>query len=118
MDKLKLLIIDDEKDALEAMRMGLETDKSYEIVTSFSRNDAINIIKSKPIDIVITDLKLKDGTGLDIVKYIPWISRFELAILLGLQVSTPVKVLTNYIQWINQFELVILLNLHIYELIL
>ena len=70
MDKLKLLIIDDEKDALEAMRMGLETDKSYEIVTSFSRNDAINIIKSKPIDIVITDLKLKDGTGLDIVKYI------------------------------------------------
>jgi DNA-binding NtrC family response regulator len=70
MDKLKILLVDDEKDALEAMRMGLEPEKSYEILTSLSRNEAINIIKSSSIDIVVTDLKLKDGSGLDIVNFI------------------------------------------------
>ena len=47
MGKLKLLLIDDEKDALDAMRMGLETEESYEIITSLSRNEAINIIMER-----------------------------------------------------------------------
>jgi DNA-binding NtrC family response regulator len=70
MGKLKLLLVDDEKDALDAMRMGLEGEKSYDIKTSLSRNEAINIIKSSPVDIVVTDLKLKDGSGLDIINFI------------------------------------------------
>ena len=70
MEPLKILLVDDEKDALDAMQMGLESENSYEIVTSLSRNEAINIIKSSPIDIVVTDLKLKDGSGLDIVNFI------------------------------------------------
>jgi len=70
MQKIKLLLVDDEKDTLDAMRMGLENENSYEISTSLSRNDAINILKSSAIDIVVTDLKLKDGTGLDIVNFI------------------------------------------------
>ena len=70
MEKLKVLLVDDEKDALDAMQMGLEVEKSYEIMTSLTRNDAINIIKTSSIDIVVTDLKLKDGSGLDIVNYI------------------------------------------------
>jgi DNA-binding NtrC family response regulator len=70
MDKIKILLVDDEKDTLDAMRMGLEVEKSYEIMTSLSRNEAINIIKSTQIDVVVTDLKLKDGSGLDIVNYI------------------------------------------------
>jgi DNA-binding NtrC family response regulator len=70
MDKLKVLLVDDEKDALDAMQMGLEVEKSYEIITSLTRNDAINIIKTSSIDIVVTDLKLKDGSGLDIVNFV------------------------------------------------
>lgn len=70
MDNIKILLIDDEKDALEAMKMGLEKENSYKIFTSLSRNEAINTIKSTRIDIVVTDLKLKDGSGLDIVNLI------------------------------------------------
>ncbi len=70
MNTLRILLVDDEKDALDAMRMGLDSENSYEIVTSLSRNEAINIIKSSSIDIVVTDLKLKDGSGLDIVNFI------------------------------------------------
>ncbi len=70
MNKLKILLIDDEKDALDAMRIGLSTEKSYQIQVAPSRNDAINIIKSGLIDIVVTDLKLKDGTGLEILTFI------------------------------------------------
>jgi DNA-binding NtrC family response regulator len=70
MDRLKILLIDDEEDALDAMRTGLESEPSYEIQTSLSRNDALTIIKRDAIDIVVTDLKLKDGTGLEILAFI------------------------------------------------
>jgi len=70
MEKIKILIVDDEKDALEAMQMGLQLQKKYNILTADSRNDAINKIKKESIDVIVTDLKLKDGSGLEIISFI------------------------------------------------
>ncbi|MGD9487015.1 MAG: sigma-54-dependent transcriptional regulator [Calditrichaceae bacterium] len=69
MPNLKVLIVDDEENTLQALKMGLNVN-GYEILTEVSRNDAINLLKKEDIDIVITDLKLKDGSGLDILSYI------------------------------------------------
>lgn len=70
-ESLKILLVDDEVDALDAMRLGLYNDKRFKIVTATSRNAAINTLKQEEdIGIVVTDLKLKDGSGLDIVQYI------------------------------------------------
>ena len=69
MDKLSLLIVDDEIDTLNALKLGLK-DENYNILTASSRNEALNIIKSEVIDITVTDLKLKDGSGLDILNFI------------------------------------------------
>lgn len=70
MEKVRILVIDDEVDALDAMRMGLEDEVSWDILTASSRNNAINIIKEKQPEIVVTDLKLKDGSGLDVINFI------------------------------------------------
>lgn len=70
-ESVKILLVDDEVDALDAMRMGLSGDKRFKVVTATSRNAAINTLKfEEDIGIVVTDLKLKDGSGLDIVQYI------------------------------------------------
>jgi DNA-binding NtrC family response regulator len=69
MYQLQVLIVDDEEDTVQALKMGLE-DTGYLIKTTTKFNDAINIIRSEEIDVVVTDLKLKDGNGLEILNYI------------------------------------------------
>lgn len=69
MPKLNLLIVDDEPDTLEALEQGLQCE-DYAITTATSRNDAINLIKSQNFDILLCDLKLKDGSGLDLLTYV------------------------------------------------
>jgi DNA-binding NtrC family response regulator len=69
MYQLRVLIVDDEEDTVQALKMGLE-DTGYLIKTTTKFNEAINIIRSEEIDVVVTDLKLKDGNGLEILNYI------------------------------------------------
>lgn len=63
------LIIDDEPDILELLeitliRMGLNTD------TAASVTEARNKLENKQYDICLTDMKLPDGNGLELVEYI------------------------------------------------
>jgi len=69
MNELKLLLVDDEIDTLKALEMGLQ-EKNLKLHTASSHNEAINILKSLEIDVVVSDLKLKDGSGLDILHFI------------------------------------------------
>jgi two-component system, NtrC family, response regulator AtoC len=69
MKAIKILLVDDEVDTLQALKLGLE-DEEYAIFTAPSRNEALNLAKSEELDIVITDLKLKDGSGLDLLQYL------------------------------------------------
>jgi len=69
MDKIKILIVDDEIDTLKALETGLQ-EESLAIKTTPSSLEAINLLKAEEIDAVITDLKLKDGSGLDILNFI------------------------------------------------
>ena len=68
-NRLCLLLVDDDASALDALRMSFEKEE-YQLFATGSRNNAINIIKSNRIDIIVTDLKLKDGSGLDILNFI------------------------------------------------
>ncbi len=69
MEKINILIVDDEVDTLKALETGLQED-SLSIKTTPSSLDAINLLKTEEIDAVITDLRLKDGSGLDILNFI------------------------------------------------
>lgn len=69
MAQQKVLVIDDEPDIRELLeitllRMGLDT------ATAGSVKEALLSIQSFKPDLCLTDMKLPDGTGLDIVRYI------------------------------------------------
>jgi len=65
----KLLLVDDEADTLSALKMGLE-ETDFQILSAPSRNEALNLIKNEEPDILLTDLKLKDGTGLELLDFV------------------------------------------------
>ncbi len=66
---LRLLVVDDEVDTLKALEMGLQ-DQVTTLYSVTSYADAIQSLKSRPVDVVVTDLKLKDGNGLDLLNYV------------------------------------------------
>ena len=66
---LTVLIVDDEADILELLeltliRMGLESQRAMKVA------EAIELLQSNQYDLCLTDMRLSDGTGIEIVKYI------------------------------------------------
>ena len=65
----KVLIVDDEADILELLeltlvRMGLEPQRAMKVA------DAIALLKTQSYDLCLTDMRLPDGTGIELVHYI------------------------------------------------
>jgi len=68
-NKSKILVVDDSADTLEMIDRNL-TSKGYSVFTAMSVSEAITFLKSHPIDLVITDLKMPKMNGLELVNYI------------------------------------------------
>ncbi|MFC1495676.1 sigma-54-dependent transcriptional regulator [Thermodesulfobacteriota bacterium] len=62
-----LLIIDDEKNYLVVLE-ALLSPEGYEIITSDSANDALQLIRETELDLVITDMKMPGTTGMTILE--------------------------------------------------
>lgn len=67
--KEQILIVDDSPDTLELLQRNLES-KGYRILTALGAVEAIKILESVPIDLVITDLKMPEVNGLTLVRHI------------------------------------------------
>jgi two-component system response regulator HydG len=65
----KILVVDDSPDTLELLRRNLES-KGYHVLTSPGAVEAIEILESTPVDLVITDLKMPEVDGLTLVRHI------------------------------------------------
>lgn len=66
-----VLIVDDSAEALELLKRNIEDlDKGYQVFASTNASDAIQKLKKTPIDIVITDLRMPEITGMQLVKFI------------------------------------------------
>ncbi|MBW1616238.1 MAG: response regulator [Deltaproteobacteria bacterium] len=64
-----ILIIDDEQDILKLLSMSLMAD-GYQTVTASSGKEGIETFKNKKPDIVLTDIKMPEMTGLEVLKNI------------------------------------------------
>ena len=64
-----ILLVDDEISQREPIK-GFLMKKGYQVVSASSYNEAIQFFKENQIDLVVTDYKLKEKTGLDILKEI------------------------------------------------
>jgi DNA-binding NtrC family response regulator len=65
----KILIVDDEKSVTEPLELIL-TDAGFTVLTAHTVADSTRIFKQTPVDLVITDLRLSDGTGIDVITHI------------------------------------------------
>lgn len=64
-----ILLIDDEPGVLAAMRRTLQRD-GYAIATAASAAEALNLLESRPFDLVCSDLMLPDMDGLTLLQNI------------------------------------------------
>ncbi|MBI1864738.1 MAG: sigma-54-dependent Fis family transcriptional regulator [Nitrospirae bacterium] len=63
----KILIVDDNENILEVIRMRLES-VGYEVSTAANACDALGLVKGGPFDLVITDLKMTERNGIQLME--------------------------------------------------
>jgi two-component system, NtrC family, response regulator HydG len=65
----RLLVVDDAADTREVLQRNLKT-KGYQVFTAASVAEAIRVLESTVVDLVITDLKMPGASGMDLVRHI------------------------------------------------
>jgi DNA-binding NtrC family response regulator len=65
----KILIIDDEKSILDLLSVVFKKE-GFTVLTSLSAVKAMELIDKEDLDLVLTDIKLPQMSGLDILKYV------------------------------------------------
>lgn len=66
-DRPRLLIVDD-KDSMRSLLHAAFVEKGYNITTAADGKEAIELIKERAFDVVITDLKMPRKDGIDVLK--------------------------------------------------
>ena len=64
--KVRVLVIDDEPSVTDALRMILE-DQGFEVVIAATGREGIERARLAKFDVIITDLRLPDANGLDLI---------------------------------------------------
>ena len=68
---LRVYIVDDDANAMSITKRALELFKDVSIVgTASSGMEAIQFIKSNPVDLVMLDIEMQDMSGFDVASYI------------------------------------------------
>ena len=68
-EKECLLVVDDAKDTLEVLRRSLES-QGYQVFTAPGVAEALKVLEGTHINLVITDLKMPEVSGLDLVRHV------------------------------------------------
>ena len=67
--KTSILVVDDTPDTIELLQRNLES-QGYQVLTAPDANEAIKILETTAIDLVITDLKMPGASGIDLIRHI------------------------------------------------
>ena len=66
-ERPRVLVVDDEESVVITIRAILELD-GYEVRTSTTATQARALVREQELDLVLTDLRLEDGDGLDVLR--------------------------------------------------
>ncbi|MEE9165760.1 MAG: response regulator [Nitrospinota bacterium] len=66
----KILLVEDEEYLLKSLEVFLRNETKYEIFTAGNGKEAIEIINSKDIDLILTDLKMPEIGGIELMEYV------------------------------------------------
>ncbi len=64
-----ILVVDDAPDTLEVLQRNL-TSRGYRVFVAPGAAEAIKVLESKPVDLVITDLKMPGVGGLELIRHV------------------------------------------------
>ena len=78
----KILIVDDEQIVLDSIRKHLRNVSDYASFTALNVDNALKILDSEDIDIVLTDLMMPEIDGLELLKLLQQKSKFIIAIMI------------------------------------
>ncbi len=67
--KDSILVVDDAPDTLELLQRNLES-QGYQVLTASDANEAIRILGTTAVDLVITDFKMPGASGIDLIRHI------------------------------------------------
>ena len=71
MEEITILLVDDEKLAL----VGFETGVDWKgvgitkVMKAYSKQGAISVLQQAPVDILLTDIEMPDGTGTELIRW-------------------------------------------------
>jgi CheY-like chemotaxis protein len=68
-DNGTILVVDDEPIVIKSCKRILKAE-GYNVNSATSGQDAINILQEKDYDLVITDLKMPEVDGIDLIKWL------------------------------------------------
>src|SRR4030067_1751472 len=68
-EKGTILVVDDDPVVIKSCERILKSD-GYSIDSAVNGQDAINILHKKDYDLVVTDLKMPEGNGIDLIKWL------------------------------------------------
>jgi two-component system response regulator PilR (NtrC family) len=76
-----LLVVDDEPDLLTVYELALVRE-GYDVETAASVSEACEVLEARAFDAVITDLRLPDGSGLDLLRRLEQSGRRERVVVI------------------------------------
>ena len=82
MEDAKILVIDDEKNILESIKMVLGYE-NYPVATTNNGLDGIDLFKTLKPDIVLLDVKMPGFNGIDVLKQLKEINEFSEVIMIS-----------------------------------
>ncbi|MBW2653874.1 MAG: response regulator [Deltaproteobacteria bacterium] len=88
---IKILIVDDEKDFVEMFSLRLKK-QGEKVSTAYNGKDALKVLETVPIDVVILDIRMPGMDGIDTLKQIKTLHPIVEVILLTGHGSTETAV--------------------------
>ena len=67
-EPFSLLIVDDDRQILSLLRDLLAREARYQIATAADPREALTLLRAGPCDLLITDYRMPDMTGLDLIR--------------------------------------------------
>ena len=68
-DRIRILAVDDSKATLEVLKRNLQPE-GYGVHTCTRVDEAVALLEEMDIDLVITDYRMPEATGLDLIKHV------------------------------------------------
>lgn len=77
MEKIRLVIVDDELTSRNTLKKYLENDKTYEVVADFQNGKTVlEWLRKNPIDILLCDMQMAEMNGVELMRNVHIIDEY------------------------------------------